>query len=168
MQCETSLKVPGLSREPWSADVLEKVFQTGHLRKRDSGESTRRSAGFNMTVAHSCGRTRTLSRVLFQTYQGRRGSLVSGQVRTDTVPQRCLAVLPSPGSWTSELSHFPHRDLYQLSVTEPDRFWGAAATDRLRWIEPFHQVRDCELTKGKINWFLGGKLNVSGEKLLRK
>uniref|UniRef100_H3D771 Acetyl-coenzyme A synthetase n=1 Tax=Tetraodon nigroviridis TaxID=99883 RepID=H3D771_TETNG len=44
---------------------------------------------------------------------------------------------------------------------EPDRFWGAAAADRLRWVEPFQRVRDCELSRGRIHWFLGGKLNVS-------
>lgn len=117
-----------------------------------------------MTVTHSCWRTRTLSRVLFHTFRSRRGSLASAQVRTDAVPQRCVTTPPSPGSWT-ELSHFSHRDLHRLSVTEPDRFWGAAATDRLRWMEPFHRVRDCELSSGKISWFLGGKLNVSGENL---
>lgn len=135
-----------------------------HLRERGSGESV----GLNMTLARSCWRSRTLSGVLFQTFRSRRGSLASGPVRTDTAPRRCLSIPPSPGAWTSELSQFSPRDLYRLSVTEPDRFWGAAATDRLRWMEPFHRVQDCELRSGKINWFLGGKLNVSGEKLLRK
>ncbi|CAJ1057608.1 acetyl-coenzyme A synthetase 2-like%2C mitochondrial [Xyrichtys novacula] len=54
-----------------------------------------------------------------------------------------------------------HRDLYRLSVTDPDQFLGSAAVDRLRWVEPFHQVRDCDLRSGRISWFLGGKLNVS-------
>lgn len=118
-----------------------------------------------MTVAHSCLRTRTLSRVLFQTFFSRRGSLAAFKVRADTVPQRCLTTLPSPGYWNSELSRLSYGDLYRLSVTEPDRFWGAAATDKLRWMEPFQRVRDCELSSGKISWFQGGKLNVSGEKL---
>lgn len=112
-----------------------------------------------MTAAHGCWTTRVLSRVLFHTFPNRHGSLV----RTEAVPQRFLNSLPKPGSWTSELSRLPHRDLYRLSVTEPDRFWGAAAADRLRWMEPFQRVRDCELSTGKIRWFLGGKLNVSGE-----
>lgn len=144
----------------------------GHLSapetERDSGQSASQSsgsAGFNMTVAHSCLRTRTLSRVLFQTSLSRRGSLASVQVRTDTVPQRYLTTLPSPGSWNTELSRLSHGDLYRLSVTEPDRFWGAAAIDKLRWMEPFHRVRDCDLSSGKIKWFVGGKLNVSGENL---
>lgn len=165
LQCETSLKVSGVT---WLS--VHSCFSEGPPDWSPEGERLRwvsqSSAGLNMTV--SCWRMRTLSRVSFRTLRSQHGSLASGQVRTDTVPQRCLTTLPSPGSWTSELSHFSHRDLYRLSVTEPDRFWGAAATDRLRWMEPFHQVRDCELSSGKISWFLGGKLSVSGEKLFRK
>ncbi|XP_068457938.1 acetyl-coenzyme A synthetase 2-like, mitochondrial [Clinocottus analis] len=73
---------------------------------------------------------------------------------------RCASSLPPPGAWSS-LARLPHRDLYRLSVTDPDRFWGSAAADRLRWEEPFHRVRDCDLRAGKIRWFLGGKINVS-------
>uniref|UniRef100_A0A8P4G8P9 Propionate--CoA ligase n=1 Tax=Dicentrarchus labrax TaxID=13489 RepID=A0A8P4G8P9_DICLA len=82
-----------------------------------------------------------------------------GQTRTGL--HRCLSSLPPPGTWTSELSRLSHRDLHRLSVTDPDLFWGSAAADRLRWMKPFHRVRDCELSSGKISWFLGGKLNVS-------
>ncbi|XP_006806923.1 acetyl-coenzyme A synthetase 2-like, mitochondrial [Neolamprologus brichardi] len=77
-------------------------------------------------------------------------------------PGRCLSYhAPAPGTWSTELSRLSHGDLYRLSVTDPDRFWGAAAADRLRWVEPFHRVRDCDLSSGRIGWFLGGKLNVS-------
>lgn len=81
-------------------------------------------------------------------------------------PGRCLSYqphAPAPGTWSTELSRLSHGDLYRLSVTDPDRFWGAAAADRLRWVEPFHRVRDCDLSSGRIGWFLGGKLNVSGK-----
>ncbi|XP_037554148.1 acetyl-coenzyme A synthetase 2-like, mitochondrial [Nematolebias whitei] len=90
-----------------------------------------------------------------------------GQTRTH--PGRYLSSLhpPPPDSWTSQLSLLPHQDLYRLSVTDPDRFWGSAAADRLHWVEPFQQVQDCDLSRGRINWFLGGKLNVSGECLDR-
>ncbi|KAF1375346.1 hypothetical protein PFLUV_G00218860 [Perca fluviatilis] len=87
-----------------------------------------------------------------------------GQTRTGPGQLRCASYVsapPPPGTWSSQLSRMSHRDLYRLSVTDPDRFWGSAATDRLRWVEPFHRVRDCNLRTGKIGWFLGGKLNVS-------
>ncbi|XP_045921225.1 acetyl-coenzyme A synthetase 2-like, mitochondrial [Micropterus dolomieu] len=76
-------------------------------------------------------------------------------------PHRCLSSLPAPGTWSSRLSRLSHPDLYRLSVADPDQFWGSAAADRLRWVKPFHRVRDCELSSGRISWFLGGKLNVS-------
>uniref|UniRef100_A0A8C9XW75 acetate--CoA ligase n=1 Tax=Sander lucioperca TaxID=283035 RepID=A0A8C9XW75_SANLU len=88
-----------------------------------------------------------------------------GQTRTGPGLLRCASYVsappPPPGTWSSQLSRMSHRDLYRLSVTDPDRFWGSAAVDRLRWVEPFHLVRDCDLPTGKISWFLGGKLNVS-------
>uniref|UniRef100_A0A3B4THY2 Propionate--CoA ligase n=1 Tax=Seriola dumerili TaxID=41447 RepID=A0A3B4THY2_SERDU len=78
----------------------------------------------------------------------------------------CLSSVPAPpppppGTWSHQLSRLSHRDLYRLSLTDPDRFWGSAAADRLRWVKPFERVRDCDLSSGKISWFLGGKLNVS-------
>ncbi|KAM8859172.1 acetyl-coenzyme A synthetase 2-like, mitochondrial isoform 1-T1 [Spinachia spinachia] len=72
-----------------------------------------------------------------------------------------VPALPAPGTWSSRLSRMSHRDLYRLSITDPDQFWGSAAADRLRWSEPFHRVRDCDLSTGRIAWFLGGKINVS-------
>ncbi|KAK2824728.1 hypothetical protein Q5P01_021903 [Channa striata] len=68
---------------------------------------------------------------------------------------------PQPGTWSSQLARLSPTDLYRLSVTDPDHFWGSAAVDRLRWLKPFHRVRDCDLSSGRISWFPGGKLNVS-------
>ncbi|XP_069394196.1 acetyl-coenzyme A synthetase 2-like, mitochondrial isoform X1 [Paralichthys olivaceus] len=72
----------------------------------------------------------------------------------------CRSPVAAAGTWSSGLSHLSHPDLYRLSITDPDQFWGAAA-DRLRWMEPFHRVQDCDLSRGRIRWFLGGKINVS-------
>ncbi|TKS65126.1 Acetyl-coenzyme A synthetase 2-like, mitochondrial [Collichthys lucidus] len=101
---------------------------------------------------------------LFGTLLSRCRTFGLGQTRTGPGCARSLSSVsapPRPGTWSSELSRLSHRDLYRLSVTDPDRFWGSAAADRLRWVEPFHRVRDCELSSGKISWFVGGKLNVS-------
>uniref|UniRef100_A0A3Q0R5R3 Propionate--CoA ligase n=1 Tax=Amphilophus citrinellus TaxID=61819 RepID=A0A3Q0R5R3_AMPCI len=51
--------------------------------------------------------------------------------------------------------------LRELSVSNSDSFWAAVARHRLSWITPFHTVQDCDLSRGKIKWFEGGKLNVS-------
>uniref|UniRef100_A0A8C1Z986 Propionate--CoA ligase n=1 Tax=Cyprinus carpio TaxID=7962 RepID=A0A8C1Z986_CYPCA len=62
---------------------------------------------------------------------------------------------------SSHLAGKTYSDLYELSVKDPDTFWGSIAKERLAWTKPFDQVTDCDLSSGKINWFLGGQLNVS-------
>lgn len=51
--------------------------------------------------------------------------------------------------------------LQEFSVSNTDSFWAAVARQRLSWISPFHTAQDCDLNRGKIKWFEGGKLNVS-------
>ena len=53
-------------------------------------------------------------------------------------------------------------DLYTTSVKDPDFFWGTLAKQFLHWDKPFEKVMDCNMEKGDIKWFTGGKLNVSG------
>ncbi|KAK2141361.1 hypothetical protein LSH36_1111g01020 [Paralvinella palmiformis] len=52
-------------------------------------------------------------------------------------------------------------DLYRFSLENPDTFWSRLAKSRLRWYQEFDKVSDCDVNKGKIAWFLNGKLNVS-------
>lgn len=54
-----------------------------------------------------------------------------------------------------------HEDLYNYSLKHPDRFWGALARSRLKWITPFKQVSQCDVKQGKFNWFADGQLNVT-------
>jgi len=51
-----------------------------------------------------------------------------------------------------------HASLYKNSITNRDKFWGDVARERILWREPFHTVSDCDFKKGKVSWFLGGKL----------
>lgn len=53
--------------------------------------------------------------------------------------------------------------LQEFSVSNSEKFWAAAARHRLSWIRSFDAVQDCDLSRGKIKWFEGGKLNVSGK-----
>ena len=52
--------------------------------------------------------------------------------------------------------------LYQQSINDPATFWGQLGATRLNWMKPFDSVMDVDLHKGHQQWFLGGKLNVSG------
>ncbi|XP_060069027.1 acetyl-coenzyme A synthetase 2-like, mitochondrial [Ylistrum balloti] len=54
-----------------------------------------------------------------------------------------------------------HADLYNASLQNPDHFWGTLAKSRLQWFETFKQVKDCDINKGHIRWFMDGKLNAS-------
>ena len=54
-----------------------------------------------------------------------------------------------------------HDQLHRFSVEQPDKFWGELARSRLLWSQDFHTSMDCDMNKGKFDWFLGGRLNVS-------
>ena len=66
-----------------------------------------------------------------------------------------------------ELKHVSedHAAWYRESLEHPDLFWGELARARLRWSREFDRVQDCDLTQGRLQWFIGGQLNVSGEQL---
>ena len=55
-----------------------------------------------------------------------------------------------------------HAALYEESLKNPEQFWGDLARRRLRWIKEFDQVMDCDMKEGRMNWFNGGILNVTG------
>lgn len=55
-----------------------------------------------------------------------------------------------------------HAALYEESLQNPEGFWGDLARRRLHWFKEFDQVMDCDMEQGRISWFNGGKINVSG------
>jgi len=59
------------------------------------------------------------------------------------------------------LNHEQYEAMYTASITQPEMFWSVQAANYLEWDEKWHTVRDCDFKSGKINWFIGGKLNVT-------
>lgn len=54
-----------------------------------------------------------------------------------------------------------YQDLYKKSVDDPDAFWADVA-GRLHWFEKWRKVQNCTFSNPvHIEWFSGGKLNVS-------
>ncbi len=55
-----------------------------------------------------------------------------------------------------------YKDLYQASIEYPEQFWDAQG-QRLDWITPYTKVKETRFNKGNVNidWYAGGKLNVS-------
>ena len=56
-----------------------------------------------------------------------------------------------------------HAAVYNESLNNPDAFWGHLARSRLSWMKGFDRVMDCDMKAGRLNWFGGGKLNVTGK-----
>ncbi|XP_028353803.1 acetyl-coenzyme A synthetase 2-like, mitochondrial [Physeter macrocephalus] len=74
--------------------------------------------------------------------------------------------LAAPRLWGSASAPAAPAGSYQeriaLAASEPAAFWGPLARDVLVWDTPYHTVSDCDFRSGRIGWFLGGQLNVSG------
>lgn len=80
---------------------------------------------------------------------------LTSQISSSEIPE--LADLEEKGY------HFnTHQELYNFSLQNPGAFWSTFARSRLKWAHDFHETSDCNFVEGKVNWFSGGKLNVSG------
>ena len=55
-----------------------------------------------------------------------------------------------------------YEELYATSIKDAQFFWGTLAEQFLQWDEMFETMSDCNMEEGKIKWFVGGRLNVSG------
>jgi len=51
--------------------------------------------------------------------------------------------------------------MYRQSLDDPDAFWAQRAREFLSWDQPWTRVSDNDISRGKANWFVDGKLNVS-------
>ena len=69
-----------------------------------------------------------------------------------------------PSYRDAEKAHIPdittYKKIYDKSVKDPEGFWAKHA-ERLDWIKKWDKISNNDFTKAKINWFEGGKLNVS-------
>ena len=79
-----------------------------------------------------------------------------GRTLSDKVAKHSTTPFPEFDTFTS------HDELYKFSLDSPDFFWGTLARSRINWYRDFGSVKDCDLTRGHVRWFLDGQLNVSG------
>ena len=73
---------------------------------------------------------------------------------------RCASSVSYPLQLSSVSEN--HSAIYEESLKNPEAFWGDLARNRLRWMKEFDQVMDCDMNEGRLRWFNGGKLNVTG------
>ncbi|TNF15194.1 MAG: acetate--CoA ligase [Rhodobacteraceae bacterium] len=67
-----------------------------------------------------------------------------------------------PGFENAHADAAKYREMYQESITDPEKFWGREGK-RLDWITPYTKVKNTDFTFGHVNikWFEDGVLNVA-------
>ncbi len=53
-----------------------------------------------------------------------------------------------------------YKRIYRQSIDDPEGFWAEKALE-LTWFKKWEKVLDSDFEKGKIKWFVGGKINAS-------
>lgn len=61
----------------------------------------------------------------------------------------------------THLNKASYEAMYKESVASPETFWPRMANEFLSWDAPFTTVHSGDMSKGEVQWFIGGKLNVS-------
>ena len=51
--------------------------------------------------------------------------------------------------------------MYKSSIEEPEQFWTKKAEEFISWFQPWETVMEQDFTKGRVRWFVEGKLNAS-------
>jgi acetyl-CoA synthetase len=54
-----------------------------------------------------------------------------------------------------------YEEAYKKSVENPEDFWGEIAANNFEWKKPWKKVLNWNFSEPKIEWFVGGKLNIT-------
>jgi acetyl-CoA synthetase len=54
-----------------------------------------------------------------------------------------------------------YEEAYKKSVESPEDFWGEIAANNFEWKKPWRKVLNWNFSDPKIEWFVGGKLNIT-------
>lgn len=54
-----------------------------------------------------------------------------------------------------------YEEAYKESVESPEDFWGEIAANNFEWKKPWRKVLNWNFSEPKIEWFVGGKLNIT-------
>ena len=80
---------------------------------------------------------------------------------TDNLKKTATITSPYRDNTKAHIPNFDnYRSMYDESIKNPDSFWQKQA-DKLTWYEKWDTVSNNDFTSAKINWFEGGKLNVT-------
>ncbi len=53
-----------------------------------------------------------------------------------------------------------HEAMYRASLASPHAFWNEQANRFLDWFEPWHELTRSDFRAGRVEWFIGGRLNA--------
>lgn len=99
---------------------------------------------------------------LLRGFHQRRTSLQSKDQMYD--PADVYAAIPSKEkrfTLTDSISlPLPFKELYELSLNDPERFWNNQAGQYLEWQHPYETISGGGFEEGDYNWFEGGKINA--------
>ncbi len=54
-----------------------------------------------------------------------------------------------------------YEEAYKKSVENPEDFWGEIAANNFEWRKPWRKVLNWNFSEPKVEWFVGGKLNIT-------
>jgi acetyl-CoA synthetase len=69
--------------------------------------------------------------------------------------------VPASGFEDAYCNNEKYLELYKQSIDDSDNFWAEQAESMLSWSKKWDTVQQCNFDNVDINWFTGGKLNVS-------
>jgi acetyl-CoA synthetase len=71
--------------------------------------------------------------------------------------------VPAEFAANANISESQYKEMYQRSVDDPEAFWSEQAEKYLSWFKPWEKTLDWSFKEDDlhIEWFKGGKLNVS-------
>jgi len=76
------------------------------------------------------------------------------------MPGKIYPILPDAAK-RAYIDEDKYQSMYNLSINNPEKFWGDQAQQFLRWAKPWEKVLNGDFNKLDVRWFQGGKLNAA-------
>ena len=91
---------------------------------------------------------------------GKRGPMPEEKIITSVMGEKRIFYPPEELSRKAYIKSVDeYRQIYQRSISDPQRFWGEMA-EQIDWYRKWDKVLVENFAEGKHEWFVGGKLNV--------
>lgn len=69
--------------------------------------------------------------------------------------------VPDDIAGRAHINKSKYQEMYERSINDSDAFWAEQAQEFLSWSSKWKKVQEWDYNDVNINWFIGGKLNVS-------